>query len=54
MEIFEKLKDIEMRLDDHDEQIFNIMETINRLLTPPERPLKKIGFQVKEKVIRCS
>ena len=38
-----------MRLDDYDEQIFNIMETIDRLLTPPERPLKKIGFQVKEK-----
>ena len=51
IKVEEKLKEIEARLDEHDEQIFNIMETIKQLLILPERPVKKIGFQVKEKLI---
>lgn len=46
----EKLQEIESRLDGHDEQIFKIMEIINQLLLPPEKPVRKIGFQVKEKM----
>ncbi len=45
----EKLKELEMRLDGHDDQIFKIMEIINQMLLPPERPVKKIGFQIREK-----
>jgi len=45
----EKLKELETRLDGNDEQIFKIMEIINRLLLPPEKPVKKIGFQIREK-----
>lgn len=48
----EKLKEIEARLDEHDDQILNIMEAINQMLAPPEKPKTKIGFQIKEKAIR--
>ncbi len=47
----EKLKEIEARLDVHDEQVLNIMEAINQLLAPPEKSKTKIGFQVKEKAV---
>ncbi len=50
----EKLKELEMRLDGHDDQIFKIMEIINQMLLPPERPVKKIGFQIREKQRRYS
>ncbi len=45
----EKIKEIDARLDDHDEQIFSVMEAIRQLMQPPKKPLKKIGFMVKEK-----
>jgi hypothetical protein len=43
-----KLAELENRLKDHDEQITAIFEAIRRLVTPLERPKKKIGFQLKE------
>ncbi len=45
----EKLKELKIRLDEHDEQIVNIMEAIHQLLKPPEKPETKFGFQIKEK-----
>ena len=45
----EKLKEIDVRLGEHDEQIINIMETINMMLLPPEKPKQKNGFLVKER-----
>ncbi len=45
-----KLKELERHLKDHDEQIQTIFEAIRQLMTPPEKPRKKIGFEVKEKL----
>jgi len=47
-ELAQKLMDLERRLEDHDESIGAIFEAIQQLMTLPERPRKKIGFEVKE------
>ena len=43
-----RLTEFEERMEDHDEQIVAIFEAIRQLMTPPDRPEKKIGFEVKE------
>jgi hypothetical protein len=43
-----KLRELEGRIQDHDEQIVAIFEAIRQLMTPPERERKKIGFEVNE------
>jgi hypothetical protein len=43
-----KLSELEVHLKDHDQQIQVIFEAIQQLLTQPEKPRKKIGFEVKE------
>jgi hypothetical protein len=43
-----KLRELESRIQDHDEQIVAIFEAIQQLMTPSERPRKKIGFQIRE------
>ena len=43
-----KLIELEERLEGHDEQIQNIFEAIRQLMTPPESPRRKIGFEAKE------
>ncbi len=50
-ELAQKLKELELKIESHDEQITAIFETINQLLGPP--PVKKtnMGFQVKEKKV---
>lgn len=50
-ELAQKLKELELRIDSHDEQITSIIEAINQLLTPPPEPKRKIGFEVKEKKV---
>ena len=47
-ELERRLGDLEQQLKGHDEQIHTIFEVIQQLLTPPEQPRKKIGFEVKE------
>jgi DNA-binding PadR family transcriptional regulator len=47
-ELDQKLKELERHLRDHDEQIQAIFEAIRQLMTPPERPKKRIGFEVSE------
>ena len=47
-QLAQKLHEIEARLGDHDESIGAIFEAIQQLMAPPERPRKKIGFEVKE------
>lgn len=47
-ELARKLHDLEQHLKGHDEQIQTIFEAIQQLLTPPEQPRKKIGFEVNE------
>jgi hypothetical protein len=48
-ELAVKLRELEGRIQDHDEQIVAIFEAIRRLMTPPETQRKKIGFEVKER-----
>jgi hypothetical protein len=43
-----KLKQLESRINDHDEKIEIIFEAILQLLTPPEETKNPIGFEVKE------
>jgi len=43
-----KLQEIEALLEDHDESIDAIFEAIQQLMAPPEKPRKRIGFEVKE------
>ena len=47
-ELAAKLMELETRIQDHDEQIQTIFEAIRQLMTPPEKPKKRIGFEVKE------
>lgn len=47
-EIAIKLKELEAKFEGHDEQIKSIIEAINQLLLPPEKPKRQMGFQVKE------
>ncbi len=50
-ELAQKLKDLELKLETHDEQITAIFEAINQLLAPPQSPRKKMGFEIKEKKV---
>jgi hypothetical protein len=43
-----KLRELERRIQDHDEKIVAVFEAIRQLMTPPETARKKIGFEVKE------
>ena len=45
-ELARKLKELEDRLEKHDEDIGLIFEAIRELMTPPDKPTKKIGFDV--------
>jgi hypothetical protein len=47
-DLAQKLKELESKLEGHDGQIRDIIEAINQLLSPPEKPKQQIGFQVKE------
>ncbi|MEW6653759.1 MAG: ORF6N domain-containing protein, partial [Bacteroidota bacterium] len=43
-DLAQKLKELESKFEGHDEQIRDIIEAINQLLLPPEKPKKQIGF----------
>ena len=43
-ELSQKFKELQARVDGHDEQIWAIIEAIGQLLAPPETPERKIGF----------
>ena len=47
-EFAQKLKELELKIETHDEQILAIFEAINQLLQPPEKIKRPIGFQMKE------
>ena len=47
-ELGHKLVELEERLEKHDEDIGLIFNVIRELMTPPEKPPKKIGFKVSE------
>lgn len=40
----EKLKQLESKLKEHDDQILQIIQLINQLIAPPQPPKRKIGF----------
>jgi hypothetical protein len=44
-ELARKLKELEKRLEKHDEDIGLIFEAIHQLMSPPDKPSKKIGFE---------
>ena len=43
-----KLKQLEMKIEKHDEEIHAIFEAIRQLMVPPEPPKRRIGFRVEE------
>ena len=47
-ELSKKLSELEKHLKDHDGKIQVIFEAIHELIMTPEKPKKKIGFEVKE------
>ena len=47
-DLAQKLKELESKMEGYDGQIKDIIEAINQLLLPPEKPKRQIGFQIKE------
>jgi hypothetical protein len=47
-ELSEKLVQIEKKIGRHDEEIQTLFEAIRRLMQPPEKPRRQIGFRVEE------
>jgi hypothetical protein len=45
-ELAHKLSQLEKKIEDHDEEIKAIFDAIRRLMAGPEKPKKKIGFEV--------
>ena len=43
-----RLKDLERRLDSHDEAIIELFAVLKRLLEPEAKPRREIGFHVRE------
>ena len=42
--VADKLQELENKFKGHDDQITQIIQVINQLMTPPDPPKKKIGF----------
>jgi hypothetical protein len=47
-----KLTELENKLTIHDKQILAILDAIRQLMSPPIKPKRKIGFDLKEKQVR--
>jgi hypothetical protein len=47
-----KLKELERRLDSHDLAIVDLFAALKRLLEPPAKPKREIGFHVRERATR--
>ena len=45
-ELAQKLKELELKIETHDEQITDIFNAITKLLEPPKVTKRKIGFEV--------
>lgn len=45
-ELSHKLSQLERKIEKHDEEIKAIFNAIRQLMTPPEKPKRKIGFNV--------
>ena len=44
----QKLKELELKIESHDQQIISIFEAIDQLLSPPEKPKRQMGFRLEE------
>jgi len=42
--VADKLRELEEKFKKHDDQIVQIIQLINQLMAPPEKPKRKIGF----------
>jgi hypothetical protein len=51
-ELTRKLQELERRVEHHDVNLHALFEAIKRLMVPPEKPKRQIGFQVKESAMR--
>jgi hypothetical protein len=51
-ELAKKLKNLEHRLDSHDEAIVELFAVLKRLLEPEAKPKREIGFHVRERAAR--
>lgn len=51
-ELARKFEELERRVGRHDEEIDAILEAIRRLMAPPTKPRREIGFHVREKHAR--
>jgi hypothetical protein len=49
-----KLRDLERRLDSHDETIVDLFAALKQLLEPEAKPRREIGFHVRERGARYS
>lgn len=47
-----RLKELERRLDSHDEAIIELFAVLKRLLEPEAKPRRQIGFHVRERATR--
>jgi len=45
-ELAQKLEELEQRIEKHDTEIHAIFEAIRQLMTPQERPKRRIGFHI--------
>ena len=46
-ELAHKLADLERKIENHDENIRSLFDTIRQWMAPPENPRRQIGFHVK-------
>lgn len=44
-ELAHKLTELERKIEKHDEEIHTIFEAIRQLMTPPDKPKRRIGFR---------
>jgi hypothetical protein len=51
-ELAQNFSELEQRVGKHDEEIAAILEAIRRLMAPPKKPRREIGFHVREKAPR--
>ncbi len=51
-ELARKFAELEKHVGKHDEEIGAIIDAIRRLMAPPEKPRREIGFHVREKAPR--
>jgi hypothetical protein len=51
-ELAARLKDLERRLDSHDEAIVELFAVLKRMLEPEVKPKRQIGFHVRERAPR--